>query len=429
MLAVYSPPLGAEPQPLSLDAALAKAVERSLTLQRDAVDLKTAEFAAKNLWSEIFPGISIRTELGYSSPLFSGTGFSLEEQQASYSFSLGLSFSLNAGIPAAVKRIELAYRTEMLDYENAVRQIEIQITKQFYSLLAEKKNLSNLEQALDLAERQLERTEIAFKNGLTRELSVLQGRLALATARFNLSSAQAVYDSSRGEFFMLLGMEQDADVVLEEALTIRKIDADAESLIRQYLPKRPDIRSRQQSIERLELTAAQTKLSSRTPSLSLSTTYRGGSGNAGIQGPYSDGLSASIGLNIPVDSWIPGTKADQGIRSASAEIEKAKLDLKNTEDAAMNEIRSLTARLRNSWESIEIARLQEEIAGNTYRLTDEGFRNGTVDNLTLEDAQKNLAEARQKVLASELSYQNMMLDLAAALNIDWKEFLFSGNGF
>jgi multidrug efflux system outer membrane protein len=426
---VYGLPLNAEPQTLSLEAALAGAVERSLTLQKGGIDLKTAEFAARNLWSEIFPGISLRTELGYNSSLLSGTGFSLNESHASYSFSFGLSFSLNAGIPDAVKRIELAYRTKMLDYENAQRQIEIQITKQFYSLLAEKKNLSNLEQALDLAEKQLERTEIAFKNGLTRELSVLQGRLALATARFNLSSAEAAYSSSIGEFFMLLGMEQDADVVLEGAMTIRKIDADPESLILQYLLKRPDIRSQQQNIERLELTAAQTKLSSRAPSLSLSATYRGGSGSTGIQSPYSDGLSASIGLSIPVESWIPGTKADQGIRSASAEIEKAKLDLTNTEDAAMNEIRSLTARLRNSWESIEIARLQEEIAENTYRLTDQGFHNGTVDNLTLEDARKNLADARQKVLASELSYQNMMLDLAAALNIDWKEFLLSGNGF
>jgi hypothetical protein len=43
-----------------------------------------------------------------------------------------------------------------------------------------------------------------------------------------------------------------------------------------------------------------------------------------------------------------------------------------------------------------------------------------VELLTLEDARNNMAEARQQLLSDELAYQTMTLDLAAALNADWR---------
>jgi multidrug efflux system outer membrane protein len=422
-----APFLGADPLVLSLDTALVHAAERSLTLRKGVIDLKTAEFAAKNFWSEIFPAISFSTALGYGSPLASDPGFTAKKENLTYSFSLGASLSFNAGIPAKIKTISLAYQTSLLNYENARKQLEIQIAKSFYGLLSEKQNLSNLQQVFELAEKQLARTQIAFNNGLVRELNLLQSRLAVETARYNLSSARASYTNSLGEFLMLLGMDLGAEADLDGSIEIRKIDLDAEKLIQDYLPKRPDIRLQQQTIERLELTETQTRLSSKAPSLSLSTTYRGGPAS-NITGDYSDNLSASIGLTIPIDPWIPGTKTDQGIRGASADVEKARLDLKNTEDTASIQIRSLAANLRNLWESIEIARLQLGMAERTYDLTEQGFRNGVVDELTLDDSRTSLADARQRLLAAELGYQNMMLDLASALNIDWKEFLLTGGG-
>jgi outer membrane protein TolC len=37
----------------------------------------------------------------------------------------------------------------------------------------------------------------------------------------------------------------------------------------------------------------------------------------------------------------------------------------------------------------------------------------------LGDARNNMANARQRLMQAELSYFNMILDLSAALNIDW----------
>jgi multidrug efflux system outer membrane protein len=418
--------LGADPIiSLTLDDAVERALEQNLSLKKNLIDLSTADYAAKHLWSEVFPAISIGAGLSYGTGLFIGNGFELDSKNAGYNVQAGITLSLNAGIPQAMKIIKLAYQTQLLTYEDARRQLEVRITKTFYTLIANRENLSHLAEMLELAERQLEKNRVSFNNGLVSRLTWLNSQLAVETAKYNLSTAQAAYTNQLGEFLVSLGMEQKTEAALEGELTIVSIEADPEALIREYLPKRPDIAGQRQTIERLEYLEKQTALSARAPSLSLSAQWRLGSPGAaqgGFTGDPTDSLSGSASISIPIESWIPGTTRNQAIRTAGTNIEKARLDLKNTEDSAAANIRSLTANLRNSRDSLEIARLREEIAGQAYELTEQGFRSGTVESLALEESRNSWATARQQVLQSELAYQTMILDLAAALNVDWKTF-------
>jgi multidrug efflux system outer membrane protein len=127
-----------------------------------------------------------------------------------------------------------------------------------------------------------------------------------------------------------------------------------------------------------------------------------------------------LSLSIPIDSWIPGTRQNQNIKAANTEVEKAKLDLQNTETQAKTQIRSLVSNLNSTWESLEIARLRVSVAQRTVDATTVGFRNGTVEFRDLEDRRSDLSNARQRLLQEELSYQSLLLDLAAALNVEWR---------
>jgi multidrug efflux system outer membrane protein len=300
----------------------------------------------------------------------------------------------------------------------------INISKTFFGLLTDKENLAILEGNRRLAEGQLEKSAVSFRNGLIRELDYLQSQLSLESARLALSRAEATYAVNLGEFLVLLGLAQDAPVSLEGTVEITRIEAEAEALIREYLPRRPDIISQRQAIETLEYTEKQQALSSRSPSLGLSATWRGGPGNnSGFPGEFSDTFSGGLTLNVPVDSWIPGTKSSQSIKSAGANVEKAKLDLKNTETNAMKEIRTLTTNLKNSWGNIEIARLRVDLAERTYRLSELGYQNGTVEFQDLETSRNTLASIRQQLLEGELIYKTRMLSLSAALNIEQDELI------
>ena len=52
--------------------------------------------------------------------------------------------------------------------------------------------------------------------------------------------------------------------------------------------------------------------------------------------------------------------------------------------------------------------------------TEEGFAKGTVEFRDLEDIRRELTDVQLRLLQNEYSYQSYLLDLAAALNVDWR---------
>jgi multidrug efflux system outer membrane protein len=323
-----------------------------------------------------------------------------------------------------MKRIELAYRGQLLSYENASKQLEIQVIKSFLNLVSRKETIAFMEESLDVAEKILERDRVAREHGMLSELQWLNSRLSAERARYNLSDAITTYQNELGPFLTTLGMDVGMDINFTGNVEIVPVNYNPEELILEYLPKRPDIIAQRQTIERLELTKKiSTSNNPRLPSLSLDTQWRGGSPNnnsKGFDAPFTDSLSGSLTVNIPIDSWIPGTRQNQSLRSADAEVEKAKLDLQNTETNAKNNIRLLVSNLNNTWESLQIAQLRMEIAQHTVDATEKGFINGIVEFRELENVRKDLTDYRQQLIRQEYAYQSLLLDLAAALNVDWR---------
>ncbi|MDR2178025.1 MAG: TolC family protein [Treponema sp.] len=407
---------------LTLDGAVARALEYSVSLQTNRITLEDREYAAGRLWALVFPAISAGADAGYRSSLFTGVRQPVE-QRFSYSTSVGLSLGFTAGLPGRMKLLGLAWERQLLTYEDARRLLEITTAQNFYALIAERENLGQLAETLSLAERQLKQHRIGRDNGLIGETALIQSQLGVETARYELSAAQAIYSANAGAFLSSLGLSPETPVELEGEFEVRRVELDAEELIRDYLPNRPDIVQQRRAIEEAELTSRQKVLDARSPSVRVSVNWGGGSGTGGITAPFTGSVSGSVSLSIPINPWIPGTNESQALRSAESEVKKARLNLKSIENQAAGQIRSLTANLRNSWESLEIARLRAQVAQQSYELTERGFLNGAVEALVLETSRKNLADARYQLLRSEFSYQKLVLDLAQAVNVDWRQFI------
>ena len=401
------------PLSLTLDMAVEQAVERSLSLQISAIDLGSARREAANLWAQFLPSLSVGGGVSYNTGILSKTGSA--GQGLGYSLNFSASLRLNERLFTTMNQIKLLYQSRLFSYEQARQQIEIQTARSYYSLLAERANLFILEDVLRLAELEREKNRISFENGYIGQLAYLQSQLSAESAKLSLNRARTAYEAAMGEFLLFLGFDQDIQAELTGEMEVSPVEADPEALIREYLPKRADIVTQRQRIAQAENTRTQTFLSSRGPSINLSASYSGSYSPA-----ITDNLSGSIDVAIPLDGWVPGSLKDQALRSARAEVEKAQVELKSIENTARANIRSLCANLRNSWAGIEISRLRVEIAERTYELTEIGFQNGTVELLALEDARNNMAEARQQLLSDELTYKTTTLDLAEALNVDWR---------
>ena len=407
---------------LTIDEAVQRALDNSINLKKGAIDLNQAGYSANRLWSEIFPGFNLSAGLTFlpTSPLITEPGFSYRDEALSYSLNLGLRLDLNPSIRSSMRLIELAYRRELLSYEQAARQLEIHVIKNFLGLVNSREHIAFMEESLDIAIHNLNQDRIAWQNGMLNELTWLNSQLSAETARYNLSMARGAYQIALEEFLTLLDMDTGTDLILSGTIDIVPIYYYPEELILMYLHRRPDIISQYQTIERLELTRNRTAFDSRSPSINLSTQWEGGSGQGGLNAPFQDNIRGTVTLNIPVNSWIPGTRQSQNIRAADADLDKARLDLQNTQTQAKAQIRILVLNLNNTLESLEIARLRMELAQRTVEATEIGFRNGTVQYRVLEETRRDLADARQRYLNGELGYQSLLLDLASALNVDWK---------
>ena len=418
-------PAAAEIVTLTLEDAVARALDQSINLKKSSIDLVLADYAARNLWAQIFPGFSLSAGLNFlpSAPLFTDPGFSYNGDALAYSLNFGISLSLNPAASATMKSIDLAYRSQLLSYDDARNQLEIQVIKNFLNLITMKENISNMEENLRLAQQQMQKDRVARENGLLSELDWLNSRLGVETALYDLNSAQGNYQNSLETFLALLGMNTGTDIIFKGTVDIVPVQYDPEMLIREYLPKRPDVMLQRQTIEKLQLAKNVTTFTNRSPSLDLGAQWLGGSpsnNTGGLGAPFSDRVAGTLTVRVPIDSWIPGTKQNQTIKSANADVEKAVLDLQNTEIQAKTQIRSLILNLNNTWESLEIAHLRVEIAHRTADAAMEGFQHGTVENQELDTIRRDLSIAEWQLLQREYSYQSMLLDLAAALNVDWR---------
>lgn len=408
----------AEPIVLTLDDVIKRAVTESNDLQQTLIDIETAQMRAENNWAQFLPGISAGASLNYGDNLFSKDNPTSNQNPLRFSTSLNLSLGLNGGIPYQMKNNTLNYQTSLLNYENSRRQLEASIAKTFYNLIAEKENLTFLEDVHNLSEQQYRKNQVSFQNGLINQLSLVRSQLSAESTRFDLVRAQSQFDINKNNFLMILGYEQNTDVSFEGEVETKQLTLNAETLIAEYLYKRPDIASQRNRIEILENTRKQTAVSAKAPSVSLTAGWDG-NWNDG----FSDSVSAGVRVAIPIDPWIPGSDANQRITSSSGETEKAKIALQDIEESAADQIRSLTANLNNSWESIIISRMKVDIAELTYTLTEQGFQNGTVEFIELETARKDLLQARQELLLEETNYKNMIFDLASALNVPWQNLM------
>jgi outer membrane protein TolC len=81
------------------------------------------------------------------------------------------------------------------------------------------------------------------------------------------------------------------------------------------------------------------------------------------------------------------------------------------------ETSSLVKKIAQSRSALESMRLNETLAEKTYRLTEEAYRFGTKDILSLQSARDSLAQARLDVSKEAYTLRAAVLDLEYALGV------------
>ena len=419
--------LTAETLTLTVDRAAELAVANNLNLQVNAITTGTKERDRDSAWNVFIPSINGSLDLGHSRTLLSDPEpniFYSYEPEWNLTAGLSLNLPLNIAASTGIRQTIIDYETSLLNYEGAAKQLNRDVRKLFYNLLATEANIELKKFNIEVADKRYLQARENYSNGLISELEMLQAQVSAANEKPALNSLQTQYKNSMMSFKMLLGLPLSDTVELSgnlNDLIYYKLETD--ELIDSYTAGRLDIQQINKQIESLENTRELQNQYNRTPTLSLYSTWGTSvdapfEGDNWSEGAWADNLSMGVQLAIPLDGYIPNSSADVDLKTMEDSIKALRIQKEALYDAAAMEITNLVMTLKNSMNTIETYALNEDLAEKSFILTSEAYDLGTRELLDVETAQESYLSASLNILREKIIYITNLLDLQYAINAD-----------
>lgn len=411
---------------LTLNDAFETAIANNADIQKQLITLQGAKRVKDAAWNVFLPNISANGGIGNGHTLYDGTGqmSSSDKNVWSWNGSAGLSISFSTSIPYNLRKNILSYQMAQTNYDKLVANLKMSITSQFYSLTSELKNISILIDNQKLAKDQLAVVQANYNNGLASELDLLNAKYAYQSMKPKITQAQSSYNANAANFMLLLGLDPNTPFSLKGSTVIQEVKMPSiNELVSLYLESRFDIQQAVQNLASAELGLKTTQHTALAPSLNLSENFSSsGQIKENAPDPSIKG-SFSASISIPISSWIPNSNANLNIKNAKDTIKQAQIALEYARKSAKQDINSKVAEMNRIYESLEVIKLNSQIATRAYNLAKDGYAAGLVSQTELESQRQNRASAQQSLMQGEINYITSLHALANALNISYESLI------
>jgi outer membrane protein TolC len=326
-----------------------------------------------------------------------GSSYTLEEETSSgsdddsYSGSITVSETLYAGgkYQAYKKEAQLGVGIADSSVANVEETVIYDLYSLFYDVLLGKENVKTAEDALSYAENYVEEMKKRQEVGLATSLEVTRAEKLLVTSRKNLVSAKNSLESSKVSLFELLKLQDGQFSSVEGDLSYTSFTGDQQASLTKAMEQRPDLKTSRGEVEvqKQEIRVAQSGL---RPTVSISGSWEYDDPATTSSGEY-DEWSASVNIDFPVfDSGI--TKGY--VAQERATLEQAKQAVIANEEAVRAEVAKAYLDLDTTAKTVEEARKNLELAKESLRLAEVGYREGVGIQLDVLDARSELTDAR-----------------------------------
>lgn len=396
-------PLGAETV-FTVDSAVESALAHNVSVERNKISYDALKRKSDLSWNSLLPSVQAGAGISKTNET------DITTQYGSVSGSL----SLSPSIIISMQKASLDWQAGKISRETALRSVELSVRKAFYSLIYEREYVALLEKQIDSAQKQYDQTLAKQKAGLVPEVDALSAEVTLENLKPNLESARTTLSGDLATFKQLIGVDLTADIALEgslaEALDLKEIDISG-------------ISTSSASVEKLEkelesaraqknLVMAQTWF----PTVSLGYAYRPTKSDA-AGSEWADAGSVSASVSIPLDSFLPFSSGAESVRSASDSVKDIELELANERVSDRIARENLLKSIAQSRSSLKARSLGVALAERNYALTEDAYKRGAKDILSLQSSADSLQEARVAHMQQSFSLISSVLDLENAIGV------------
>ena len=442
---------------LTVDDAVAYALENNKSLKSAAIDLEMKKRANMYSWNTFLPSLGVsatasRTtenstydtirstiisearlgalEKGGSFPsskydlAVSEAGFSDEEKLhwAVIAPNISAQWNFNLAMIESIRAAKASYEAGEISWEQTAKKMEVNVKKMFYVLLLQEESLNIQRDKLNNAKARYEQASINYKNGLVPELSVLNSQVNYENQKPEVLSAEQSFKQQKDMFVFLLGLPFGTDIELKGTVDSKFVEVNADELVSKYLENNDEVRSLKKNIELLNISLNASRFSTFTPSLSVNygfqpIVYAGGEWNSLGDATDNGSLSFTLVYSNLID-MLPFSANMQKMKDTKQQIAQAELGLEQLIQNTEIEVHTLVDNLYKCQANIEAMMRNVELARKAYNSTLRAYNNGTQELLEVRDSENSLNQARLGLMNEKFNYISALLDLESKLNLN-----------
>ena len=442
---------------LTVDDAVAYALENNKSLKSAAIDLEMKKRANMYSWNTFLPSLGVsatasRTtenstydtirstiisearlgalEKGGSFPsskydlAVSEAGFSDEEKLhwAVIAPNISAQWNFNLAMIESIRAAKASYEAGEISWEQTAKEMEVNVKKMFYGLLLQEESLNIQRDKLNNAKARYEQASINYKNGLVPELSVLNSQVNYENQKPEVLSAEQSFKQQKDMFVFLLGLPFGTDIELKGTVDSKFVEVNADELVSKYLENNDEVRSLKKNIELLNISLNASRFSTFTPSLSVNYGFQPVIYSMGDWSSLDDAndtgkLSFTLVYSNLLD-MLPFSANMQKMKDTKQQIAQAELGLEQLVQNTEIEIHTLVDNLYKCQANIEAMMRNVELARKAYNSTLRAYNNGTQELLEVRDSENSLNQARLGLMNEKFNYISALLDLESKLNLN-----------
>ena len=394
---------------LTLEECISLAKENNLSIKVHKNTLNDLKRKNETSWNSVSP--SIKGEAAFQDDFVNKT------ESFAISGSLGLTLSTN--LYSTIKGAKLNYENGLLTYNQAVKQIEMSVWKTFYDLIYKTEYFSFQSQNLLTAKKNYEQNLEKFKNGKISELDVMSSRVSYEQKKPVLEEARIDLTNNLELFKNIIGVDFDDEIKLDGSLDFLLELKDIK------LPPKenpsPDVQAAKFAVEIAENNLLAQRFSSYSPV--ITGTYKYGQALNIDNSLWNETSSLSVGVSIPLDSYLPWSSNAVSINSKKESLESAKLNLEDAEKSIRVNTENALRKINQIISMLEVSKETVALAKKTYEMTETAYNYGKTDFLTLQNASDNVLNAEVSLKNQAKTLMETLLDTEYLLGLEFGTIL------
>jgi outer membrane protein TolC len=312
----------------------------------------------------------------------------------------------------------IAYDAAVVDHMQADVSLVRRVREVFFTVLLSERRLAIARRNVELAEERLEQLRTLYEQGRASQLELLEARAAAINRKPELLSRRETLLTGQEELKQLTGLTAEDELRLDGEITDIELDLSDQEIRQTLFAESPELQRARLALTSAQVSRSLTSRETRLPRVSAGVSYSPGVTPAFDAEAWTSRETwrtgrFSLGLTVPLDPLVPGSRGDNNVEAAERAEVRAELSVEETEAELRRSAVEFARRLSFSREKLSLLEQSLEIARERYEQTVAAYESGGVELLDVEDAQTALEQAELELLQERYNLIMAVVELDA----------------